>query len=178
MAILGWARHVALWPIGRAGYAALDDMGNVARAPWISSCRRYRFLPRLLMLRWSAAGGELTWTRPNHAAKSRPCSKVSPCRSPRSTPRRLSGPSPGWTQIDERPRPFVQRMNSVSKCDPSIESGPLGARLGDPRDHPRAQSRPALLIHQHGQELLEVSAAALGGHNDSALQKDRAQLID
>jgi hypothetical protein len=52
----------------------------------------------------------------------------------------------------------------------------LGARVGDQRDHPRAQSCPALLIHQHGQELLELPLAL--GHNDSALQKDRAQLID
>jgi hypothetical protein len=64
----------------------------------------------------------------------------------------------------------------VKGGDPSIEFGPLGARVGDQRDHPRAQSRPALLIHQHGQELLKLPLAL--GHNDSALQKDRAQLID
>src|SRR5271155_4572691 len=44
----------------------------------------------------------------------------------------------------------------VERRDPSIEFRPLRASVGDEHDHPRAQSRSALFIHQHGQELLEL----------------------
>jgi hypothetical protein len=52
----------------------------------------------------------------------------------------------------------------------------LGARVGDQRDHPRAQSWAALFVHQIEEELLQLSLALRG--DDSALQQDRAQLVD
>ena len=52
----------------------------------------------------------------------------------------------------------------------------MRASVGDEHDHPRAQSRSALLIHQHGQELLELPLALRRDH--SSLQQNGAQLID
>ncbi len=46
----------------------------------------------------------------------------------------------------------------VEGCDPSIELGPLRSSVGDQKDHSRAQSRSALLIHQNGAEIAEASA--------------------
>ena len=41
---------------------------------------------------------------------------------------------------------------------PPIELGPLRASVGDQQNYSWAQSRSALFVHQHGQELLEASA--------------------
>src|ERR1700678_428260 len=52
----------------------------------------------------SAAGGELRWDQTNHAARSRPCSKVSPLPIAAINAEAIVGPTPGgWTPIDERP---------------------------------------------------------------------------
>ena len=40
----------------------------------------------------------------------------------------------------------------VEGRDPSVELGPLRARVGDEQHHPRAQPRSALFVHQGGQE--------------------------
>ena len=47
----------------------------------------------------------------------------------------------------------------IKGCDPLIDLGPLRPSVGDEHDHPRAQSCSVLLIHQHGQELLELPLA-------------------
>jgi hypothetical protein len=52
----------------------------------------------------------------------------------------------------------------------------LGARVGDQHDHPMAQSRSALFVHQVDEKLLQLPLALRG--DDSALQQDRAQLVD
>src|ERR1700691_3674507 len=65
---------------------------------------------------------------------------------------------------------------SIKGCDPSIELRPLRAGVLDEQDHAWAQSRSAPLIHQHGQELLELPLALRRDH--SSLQQNGAQLID
>src|ERR1700735_4682219 len=64
----------------------------------------------------------------------------------------------------------------IEGCDPSIDLGPLRPSVGDEHDHPRAQSCSAPLIHQHGQELLELPLALRRDY--SSLQQNGAQLID
>jgi hypothetical protein len=64
----------------------------------------------------------------------------------------------------------------VESRDPAIEFSPLRASIGDEQDHAWAQPRSALLVHEDGQELLELPLAL--GRDHSALQKDGAQLID
>src|SRR5271157_199353 len=93
-----------------------------------------------------------------------------PCRSPRSAPRRARDRrQPAGVLVLLRPA----NEFAVKGGDPTVELGPLGARVGNQQDHPWAQSRSALLVHERNEELLEL-ALALGG-DDSALQKDRAQ---
>src|SRR5208283_5687500 len=64
----------------------------------------------------------------------------------------------------------------VESRDPAIEFGPLRASVGDEQDHAWAQPFSALLVHEDGQELLELPLALRRDH--SALQQDGAQLID
>ena len=64
----------------------------------------------------------------------------------------------------------------VESRDPAVELGPLRPSVGDEQDHPWAQSRSALLVHQDTQKLLELPFALR--RDQSSLQKDGAQLID
>jgi hypothetical protein len=178
MATLGWARSSSALAHRPSGVSRSATWGNAARAPWISSLRRtVASLADAKKLR-SAASGELTWdkTQPRRqvatvleslALADRRDQRRGDCRADARDGRQSTSVLILFCPANEL---------GVKGGNPSIEFGPLGARVGDQRDHPRAQSRPALLIHQHGQELLEFPLAL--GHNDSALQKDRAQLID
>jgi len=64
----------------------------------------------------------------------------------------------------------------VESRDTPIQFGPLRASVGDEQDHAWAQPRSALLVHEDGEEQLELPLALRGDH--SALQQDGAQLVD
>src|SRR5208337_4486087 len=99
-------------------------------------------------------------TRPSQAARSRPWSKLSAWPTAATSADATIAPKPGI--VDSR--------------DPAIEFGPLRASVGDEQDHAWAQPFSALLVHEDGQELLELPLALRRDH--SALQQDGAQLID
>src|SRR6516162_11030574 len=61
---------------------------------------------------------------------------------------------------------------SVESRDPPVEFGPLRPGVGNENDHPLAQSRSALFVHQDAQKLLELPFALRRDH--SPFQQDVA----
>src|SRR6202044_1890905 len=117
-------------------------------------------------------------TRPSHAARSRPRSKLSAWPTAATRADATIAPTPGivvsrWASSFS----FAQRTNSASKAaSRRSSSGPLRAGVLDEQDHAWTQYRSAPLIHQHGQELLELPLALRRDY--SSLQQNGAQLID
>ena len=83
----------------------------------------------------------------------------------------------GSAQSKWRPlRPTGERIRRRRRRPP-IELRPLHARVGDQHDHARAQSCPALLIHQNDEELLEIALALRRRHPKRVNRYLRKQLM-
>ena len=125
-----------------------------------------------------AAGGELSRNQPQ------PGRKITAAREAfRSTDgghKRRSNRRPDAGDRDQSPGFLVLFHPAdelgVEGSDPSTELRPLRGSVGDQQDHAGAHARSALLVHQDGQELLELPLALR--RDESALQQDGAQLID
>ena len=97
-------------------------------------------------------------TRPSQAARSRPWSKLSAWPTAATRADATIAPKPGIV-VSRRALSFsfAHRMNSVSKAAIRRSSlSPLRASVGDEQDHAWAQPFSALLVHEDGQELLEL----------------------
>src|SRR6202046_3710600 len=161
-------RRVALSHIGQSRARSMDQLPAQVFVAALAD-------PEQL---WLAAGRELTGNQ------AEPRSEIAPALEALSLAD--GGDKGGW---DDRANAWDCRQPAslfvllhpadelgIEGCDPSIDLGPLRPSVGDEHDHPRAQSCSALLIHQHGQELLELPLALRRDY--SSLQQNGAQLID
>ena len=161
-------RRVALSDKGQGGARSVDQL--LAEIPVASLAD-----PKQLRL---AAGVSWRGTMPSQAERSRPAIK-----GLRPPDRRDEGGGHDRAQAWDRHKAsgafVLSRLADELRIEglyPPIEFGPLHPSVGDQKDHPRAQSRSALFVHQHGQELLKLPLALRRGH--AAFKQDGAQLID
>ena len=112
---------------------------------------------------------------PSQADRSRARSKASVRPTEAMSAEAMIAPNPGIV-TSLRASSFSADELGVESRDPSIEFGPLLPGIGNEQSHPLAQSRSALFVHQHGQELFKFPLALRRDH--SAFQQDGEKLID
>src|ERR1700685_2674822 len=131
-------RRVVLGDMGQRRSRAVDQQLAKISVASLADAKKLR----------SAAGGELTWdqTQPRRqvatvleslALPDRRDQRRGNCRADARDGRQSTSVLILFCPANEL---------GVKGGNPSIEFGPLGARVGDQRDHPRAQSRSALLV--------------------------------
>ena len=119
--------------------ALLARKGMAARAPWISSLRRY-LLPRLLIPSRRGFPPVVAWrgTSPNQAARSRPRAKVLPL--PIAVTSAVAFSTPG--QSAPRPRSPCRMPQSAGRAPATPPAGP-GASCAFVEPHPSIPARRA-----------------------------------
>ena len=143
-------RRVALSDIGQRRARSMDQLlAKILVAP-LADAEQLRL----------AAGGELPRDEAQPGRKI--ATSIEGLRSPTAATSADAtiAPNPGIVASRRASSfSFTQRTNSASKAAiRRSSSGPLRASIGDQKDHPRAQSRSALFVHQTRRGIARASA--------------------